>query len=153
MRDKYCSGKKIRTEKVIIMCLKIFGFNRPLISSTQFDAVVNLLKSNGVTVITFNDCPLPAKPDAIFPNNWFSTHSNGTVIIYPMMAPSRRLEQRMDIIKYLEDVYSTYVTIKFFDSLTTKGRLFLFHHSLDMKTDVNLSISCLQNDGIRKDNL
>ena len=119
MRDKYCSGKKIRTEKVIIMCLKIFGFNRPLIFFTQFDAVVNLLKSNGVTVITFNDCPLPAKPDAIFPNNWFSTHSNGTVIIYPMMAPSRRLEQRMDIIKYLEDVYSTYVTIKFFDSLTT----------------------------------
>jgi hypothetical protein len=80
--------------------------------------VVNLLKSNGVTVITFNDCPLPAKPDAIFPNNWFSTHSNGTVIIYPMMAPSRRLEQRMDIIKYLEDVYSTYVTIKFFGTLT-----------------------------------
>ena len=35
-----------------------------------------------------------------------------------MMAPSRRLEQRMDIIKYLEDVYSTYVTIKFFGTLT-----------------------------------
>jgi len=79
------------------------------LAAGKFDAVVNLLKSNGVTVITFNDCPLPAKPDAIFPNNWFSTHSNGTVIIYPMMAPSRRLEQRMDIIKYLEDVHSTYV--------------------------------------------
>ena len=71
----------------------------------QFDGVVRLLKSNGVTVITFNDSPLPLKPDAIFPNNWFSTHSDGTVIIYPMMAPSRRLEQRTDIIKFLEDVY------------------------------------------------
>ena len=71
----------------------------------EFDGVVSLLKSNGITVITFNDSPLPPKPDAIFPNNWFSTHLDGTVIIYPMMAPSRRLEQRMDIIKFFEDVY------------------------------------------------
>ena len=77
----------------------------PFFFFKQFDGVVSLLKSNGVTVITFNDSPLPPKPDAIFPNNWFSTHSDGTVIIYPMMAPSRRLEQRTDIIKFLEDVY------------------------------------------------
>ena len=71
----------------------------------EFDQVVHLLKANGVTVVVFNDQPLPAKPDAIFPNNWFSTHADGSVFIYPMMAASRRLEQRSDIIKYLEDVH------------------------------------------------
>ena len=71
----------------------------------EFDCVVQLFKRNGISVIIFNDQPSPAKPDAIFPNNWFSTHSEGIVIIYPMMAESRRLEQRMDIVKYFEDVY------------------------------------------------
>ena len=36
---------------------------------------------------------------------------DGTVIIYPMMALSRRLEQREDIIKYLEDVYKVETVI------------------------------------------
>lgn len=71
----------------------------------EFDGVVQLLKRNGVTVITFNDNPMPAKPDAIFPNNWFSTNCDGSLFIYPMMAASRRTEQRMDIVKYLEDIY------------------------------------------------
>lgn len=75
-------------------------------ASEEFEEVVALLKRNGVTVITFNDPPLPPKPDAIFPNNWFSTHSDGTVIVYPMMAASRRLEQRSDVVNYLQDVYN-----------------------------------------------
>ena len=71
----------------------------------EFDGVVQLFKRNGISVITFNDQPNPPKPDAIFPNNWFSTHAEGLVIVYPMMAESRRLEQRPDVIKYLEDIY------------------------------------------------
>jgi hypothetical protein len=71
----------------------------------EFEDVVSLFKRNGITVVTFNDSPHPRKPDAIFPNNWFSTHPDGTLIIYPMMAESRRLEQRPDIVKYLEDIY------------------------------------------------
>ena len=71
----------------------------------EFEAVVDLLKSNKVTVVIFNDSPMPTKPDAIFPNNWFSTHPDGSVVIYPMMAPVRRQEARMDMVKFLEDVY------------------------------------------------
>ena len=67
-----------------------------------------MLKKNGISVIIFNDLPVPAKPDAIFPNNWFSTHDDGTIIIYPMMAHSRRHEQRMDIVNYLKDVYKVH---------------------------------------------
>ena len=39
-----------------------------------------------------------AKPDAIFPNNWVSFHSDGTVVLYPMLAPNRRAERREEVI-------------------------------------------------------
>lgn len=36
-------------------------------------------------------------PDALFPNNWFSTHADGTLVLYPMLAPSRRRERLADL--------------------------------------------------------
>ncbi len=44
-------------------------------------------------------------PDAVFPNNWFSTHTGGHVAIYPMFAENRRLERRSDIIDMLKNTY------------------------------------------------
>lgn len=41
-----------------------------------------------------DDSPEPAKPDACFPNNWVSFHGDGSVVLYPLMAPSRRAERR-----------------------------------------------------------
>ena len=67
----------------------------------EFDAFVNTLKSKGVNVIVFDDTIHPEKPDAIFPNNWVSFHADGTVILYPMFAPNRRHERRLDIIDSL----------------------------------------------------
>ena len=32
-------------------------------------------------------------PDAVFPNNWFSVHKDGTKVLYPMFAKSRRKER------------------------------------------------------------
>lgn len=40
-------------------------------------------------------------PDAVFPNNWFTTHTDGTIILYPMCSPSRREEYNSKIIDYL----------------------------------------------------
>lgn len=36
--------------------------------------------------------------DEVFPNNWFSTHSDGRVVIYPMKVPSRAAEVREDVL-------------------------------------------------------
>eukprot|EP00093_Oithona_nana_P014710 14710.XXX_441790_443080_1 [CDS] Oithona nana genome sequencing. len=100
----------------------------------EFDAVVDLLRGNKITVILFNDTPLPAKPDAVFPNNWFSTHDDGTVFMYPMMANVRRLEARMDIIKFLEEVYRVerFIDLKKFENegmfLEGTGRSIVFDH-------------------------
>ena len=45
------------------------------------------------------DTPQPRKPDAIFPNNWVSFHFDGTVALYPMLAPNRRSERREEILE------------------------------------------------------
>jgi len=71
----------------------------------EFDRATELLSRVGVTVHVFEDTPEPAKPDAIFPNNWFSTHEDGRIALYPMFTPSRRAERRDDIIASLEKQY------------------------------------------------
>lgn len=64
----------------------------------EFDGFVSELRNKGIHVDVFDDLQDPYTPDAVFPNNWFSTHNNGMVISYPMYAPIRRLERRPDII-------------------------------------------------------
>ncbi|HEY5806770.1 MAG TPA: arginine deiminase-related protein [Povalibacter sp.] len=68
----------------------------------EFDALANALQQAGVTVHVFEDTPEPHTPDAIFPNNWVSFHADGTVVLYPMLAPNRRLERRLDIVEALD---------------------------------------------------
>ncbi len=64
----------------------------------EFDRFVQALSSEGVSVCVATDTPQPAKPDAVFPNNWVSFHEDGTVVLYPMQAPSRRRERRQEVI-------------------------------------------------------
>lgn len=71
----------------------------------EFDRMVDLLRSHDVEVHVFDDTPQPARPDAIFPNNWISFHEGGTVVLYPMLAVSRRAERRKDIIESLSTIY------------------------------------------------
>lgn len=65
----------------------------------EFDNMVQLLQANGIEILKIEDTIFPPKPDAIFPNNWFSTHLNGTCILYPMLHQNRRIERRSDIIQ------------------------------------------------------
>lgn len=62
------------------------------------------LEAAGVRVHLF-DSHDPATPDAVFPNNWFSTHAGGHVALYPMYAANRRRERRSDIIEMLKAQY------------------------------------------------
>lgn len=76
----------------------------------EFDALSGALTKAGVNVHVFEDLPEPPKPDAVFPNNWFSTHEDGTVVLYPMLAPNRRLERRLDIIEVLHARFGFHVS-------------------------------------------
>ncbi|KNC46062.1 amidinotransferase [Thecamonas trahens ATCC 50062] len=71
-------------------------------AKAEFDAMVAALVAAGVTVHVVADSPEPHTPDAVFPNNWFSTHAPladddaPQVVIYPMESAHRRKEVRMD---------------------------------------------------------
>jgi hypothetical protein len=72
-----------------------------VLAQKEFDGFVALLKDQGVNVLVVEDSDIPIKTDAVFPNNWFSTHSDGRLVLYPMFSPNRRLERRNDIFEML----------------------------------------------------
>ncbi len=65
----------------------------------EFDAFARTLLGEGVNVLVVDDTALPAKPDALFPNNWISFHADGTVVLYPMQPASRRAERRREVLE------------------------------------------------------
>ncbi|HVF70461.1 MAG TPA: arginine deiminase-related protein [Chthoniobacterales bacterium] len=71
----------------------------------EFDAAVATLRDAGVTVHVVDDTATPEKPDAVFPNNWLSTHHDGRVVLYPMYSAARRRERRQDVIDELRKHY------------------------------------------------
>lgn len=71
----------------------------------EFDAMVDGLTGAGVGVLVWEDDLDPPRPDAVFPNNWLSTHTNGRVYLYPMATVSRRLEVRRDHVANLSRRY------------------------------------------------
>jgi hypothetical protein len=64
----------------------------------EFEQLLRALVSEGVSVCAVEDSAAPAKPDAVFPNNWVSFHEDGTLVLYPLQSVSRRLERRMEVI-------------------------------------------------------
>ena len=72
----------------------------------EFDDFVALLRSNGVDVTVVEDTPVPHTPDSIFPNNWVSFHSNGTVLLYPMFAVNRRAERKPHVLDKIKQQFA-----------------------------------------------
>ncbi|MFK8055569.1 MAG: citrulline utilization hydrolase CtlX [Saprospiraceae bacterium] len=77
----------------------------------EFDGLVEALRAVGVTVVVVEDSNLPVKPDAVFPNNWFSTHPNGVFVTYPMQPESRRIERLNPVKEVLAKAYTIDRTI------------------------------------------
>ncbi len=65
----------------------------------EFDGLAAALQRAGVAVLIAPDSEQPPKPDAVFPNNWVSFHHDGTVTLYPMLAPNRRWERRDEVLQ------------------------------------------------------
>uniref|UniRef100_A0A7S4CSE2 Arginine deiminase n=1 Tax=Eutreptiella gymnastica TaxID=73025 RepID=A0A7S4CSE2_9EUGL len=77
---------------------------------TAFAALYSALKSNGVNVKLFHHEAYHDTPDAVFPNNWFSTHSDSSsLVLYPMKYPSRQRERRGSMMHFLKGQYSNVV--------------------------------------------
>src|SRR6266481_2806617 len=76
-----------------------------LMARKEFDAAVQTLRAAGVNVHVFEDTAEPEKPDAVFPNNWISTHHDGRIALFPMYSALRRRERRQDIVGELRKRY------------------------------------------------
>ena len=76
-----------------------------LLARNEFDAAVETLRAAGVNVHVFEDTTDPEKPDAVFPNNWISTHHDGRIALFPMYSALRRRERRQDIVEELRKRY------------------------------------------------
>jgi hypothetical protein len=81
----------------------------------EFDVAVATLRNFGVSVHVFDDTSDPEKPDAVFPNNWISTHHDGRVALFPMYSPLRRRERRHDIVEELRKRYLVTKVIDYSD--------------------------------------
>ncbi|SEG07934.1 citrulline utilization hydrolase CtlX [Algoriphagus boritolerans] len=106
------------------------------LARAEFDGFVALLRDQGVNVLVIEDSDTPVKTDAVFPNNWFSTHPDGKLILYPMFSPNRRLERRKDIIEQLMHLgfqVNEIVDLSFFEEsaqfLEGTGSMVLDHHT------------------------
>lgn len=72
----------------------------------EFDNFVTILRSNKIEVVVVQDTADPHTPDSIYPNNWFSTHPTGELVLYPMFAENRRLERKSKVIKTIKENFS-----------------------------------------------
>ena len=87
-------------------------FQNPITTQTQqqisenalreFDNLVYKLDTKGVNLTVLDPKDNHLNPDAVFPNNWFSVHKDGTKVLYPMFAKSRRKERDLEIFNLLE---------------------------------------------------
>ena len=109
------------TSKVLMVRPVRFGFNEQTAGNNsfqkrgyelsaqdmaleEFDNFVTLLRANNVDVVVVEDTPEPHTPDSIFPNNWFSTHASGELVLYPMCAPNRRLERKESVLNVIKEI-------------------------------------------------
>ncbi|HVS76858.1 MAG TPA: arginine deiminase-related protein [Steroidobacteraceae bacterium] len=116
------AGRRQCAEAVLMVRPASFGYNpetaatnrlqRPpvgiggaqtALARKEHDGLAAALTSEGVGICLVEDTPEPAKPDAVFPNNWVSFHEDGTVVLYPMQAESRRKERRTDVLETVAD--------------------------------------------------
>lgn len=68
----------------------------------EFDHLVTRLKRHSIDVQVFDGRTTTQLPDEVFVNNWLTTHANGTIVLYPIMAWNRRPERRRDLIDDLQ---------------------------------------------------
>lgn len=92
---------------------KFSGTEKEIRSQAQKESLAfkNLLEKAGVEVIYFSPSYSVPCPDAVFPNNWFSTHPSGEVVLYAMKSVSRRYERHPVIVEYLKSHYKKIIDL------------------------------------------
>ncbi len=107
----------------------------------EYQTMVTTLRSEGVQVIELDyQIEQLATPDAVFPNNWFSTTTSGQVYTFPMACKNRQNEVRIDELQQAF-VSSGRVTTSFHDVRTlSEGDAYLESTGVMVKDHLNKTI-------------
>ncbi|HEX6928211.1 MAG TPA: arginine deiminase-related protein [Gammaproteobacteria bacterium] len=114
------TGTRVLADTVALVRATHFNANAETLASNAFQlaagepgaaaaalreqvALAGALETAGVNVIWLDPPESSRSPDGVFPNNWFSTHEDGRLVLYPMQAPSRRGEQLPDLADRLHE--------------------------------------------------
>jgi hypothetical protein len=123
--------------RILMVCPKDFAFNEQTAVDNEFQKkptqsqeelrkkaideyhkLVTALRENHVEVISIEDpCKVTIDgkevptPDAVFPNNWISTDSNGRVFLYQMKTDNRNAERQRcsQVLEHFKDLKVTEV--------------------------------------------
>ncbi len=109
---------------------------------SEFRNFTSLLQLNGLDLTIIRDETEPFSPDAVFPNNWISFHEDGSLAIYPMFAPNRRLERKQAII---DQVIRRFGIRKVHDlsDLENRGIFLEGTGSLVLERETRIAYACL----------
>ena len=85
----------------------------------------------------------PTAPNAVFPNNWFSTHADGTLVLYPMCTPSRRRERDPHLADLLVREHFKVERVVDLSPLETEGRFLEGTGSLVLDRERDMAFAAL----------
>lgn len=108
----------------------------------EFDTMVEKLRAHQIKVNVVQDTKDPSTPDSIFPNNWISTHTNGTLCLYPMFAQNRRAERKSTVIDFLQSNYKIENTLDLTD-LEKEGKFLEGTGSMVLDHQNKIAYGCL----------
>lgn len=108
----------------------------------EFNTMVQLLKDNGIQVMVVDDTEQPFTPDSIFPNNWFSTHEDGTMVVYPLFAANRRAERRADIAQMISDDFTMHDILDLTPA-ENEGKFLEGTGSMVLDRDLRICYACI----------
>lgn len=111
-------------------------------AAEEFNQFISVLTQNGIDVTVVNDTPEPHTPDSIFPNNWISFHSDGSICLYPMYAQNRRLERKESVLEAIDKKFIVSKKIDF--STYEQSNIFLEGTgSMVLDRDHRIAYACL----------
>lgn len=112
------------------------------LAAEEFDGLLDALRRCGIGV-TVLDPADPSAPNGVFPNNWFSTHADGRLVIYPMFTPSRRAERDPMLKQKLASEGSTVRSVMDLSSLEDRSQFLEGTGSLVLDRINKLAFACL----------
>jgi len=113
--------------------------NNAGLATLQFNAFKAVIEEAAINVRIYTPKD-NITPDAVFPNNWFSTFPDERMVIYSMMAENRRLERRGDLIGSL---MQDYPSLDDLSHLEKSGYYLEGTGSLVIDHELKLAYACL----------